>query len=159
MGAVAGNRGLRRVVLPHYPADNLIALLKWEYPGAARQDERFETFAGLCRDYFNGRSVDFGEVRCDLPGEERFAGKVYRACRAIRSGQTRSYRDVALDIGRPDAARAVATMMSKNALPLVIPCHRVIYSDGRVGGFSAAGGVNLKQRLLHWEQRESVTHG
>ena len=54
-------------------------------------------------------------------------------------------------IDRPDSARAVATAMSKNALPLVVPCHRVVYADGRPGGFSAAGGPELKERMLRLE--------
>jgi methylated-DNA-[protein]-cysteine S-methyltransferase len=153
MGAVAGPKGLRRVILPHYPADDLESLLTWEHPGVVRDDGRFGVLQGLCRDYFNARPTDFGAVECDLPPEGAFAGKVYRACRRIPYGQTMSYRQLALEVGREDAARAVATMMSKNPIPLVVPCHRVIYSDGRPGGFSAAGGVTLKQRLLDLERR------
>ena len=80
-------------------------------------------------------------------------GLVLRACREIPYGKRRSYLSIAEQIGRPDAARAVATSLGKNAMPLAIPCHRVIYSDGRCGGFSAPGGVAIKQRMLDLENR------
>jgi methylated-DNA-[protein]-cysteine S-methyltransferase len=143
--------GLCRIILPHYSPDDLAALLAWEHPGALRDDSAFEPLHRLCRDYFNGKSVDFSKVSYDLPEEKTFAGKVYRACRAIPYGETRSYRELSLQIGREDAARAVATALGKNSIPLVVPCHRVIYSDGRPGGFSAEGGVNLKRRMLAME--------
>lgn len=151
MGAAAGPKGICRIVLPHYQLDELEALLGWEYPSASPGRGPFEQLIEQVRAYFNRQPSDFSALDLDLPGEGTFAGKVYRACRDIPPGQTRSYRELALAIGREDAARAVATMMSKNALPLVIPCHRVIYSDGRVGGFSAEGGADLKRRLLAHE--------
>ncbi len=154
MGAVAGSRGLVRVVLPHYQANDIADLLQWEYPGAVRSAGPFEQFAELCRGYFNRQPTNFAEVQCDLPGENTFAGKVYRACREIPFSQTQSYRELAMAIRRPDAARAVAAAMGKNPLPLVVPCHRVVYADGRCGGFSAAGGVELKQRMLAHEQAD-----
>ncbi|MBN1554400.1 MAG: methylated-DNA--[protein]-cysteine S-methyltransferase [Phycisphaerae bacterium] len=154
MGAAANESGVCRVVLPHYQADDLANLLAWEHPGAIRDEARFAALADACRNYFNGSPTDFADVAIDLPAEGTFAGKVYRACMAIPFGQTKSYRELALQIGREDAARAVATMMSKNPTPLVVPCHRVIYSDGRAGGFSAEGGPAFKQRLLRHESQQ-----
>ena len=151
LGAVAAPAGLRRIVLPHYQPDDLAELLAWEHPGAARDDRPFQQIIQLSRDYFNAKRVDFGVVACDLPGPESFSGRVLRACRAIPYGQTRSYVALADQIGRADAARAVAAALGKNPIPLVIPCHRVIYADGRLGGFSAAGGAALKRRMLDLE--------
>jgi len=153
MGAAAGPRGLRRVELPHYQPNDLAELLAWEHPGAIRDEKPFELLIRLSRDYFNGRKADFDEIPCDLPGEATFSGKVLRACRAIPYARTMSYSALACRIGRDDAARAVAAAMGKNPIPLVIPCHRVTYADGRPGGFSAAGGVQLKQRMLALEAR------
>ena len=152
MGAVASPAGIRRVVLPHYQFDDLVALLAWEHTGAARSEARFEALLRLSRDYFNARPVDFGDVICDLPGESSFAGIVLRACRKIPYGRTMSYSALAREIGREDAARAVATAMGKNPIPLVVPCHRVTYADGRAGGFSAPGGPELKRRMLELEK-------
>jgi methylated-DNA-[protein]-cysteine S-methyltransferase len=153
IGAVMGAGGLRRLVLPHYQLKDLLALLAWEHPGAAKDDKPFEGLVERTRDYFNGKNVDFGEVVCDLPGEGTLGGLVLRACRKIPYGQSRSYHILAETIGRPDAARAVAGALGKNNIPLVVPCHRVTYADGRLGGFSAPGGTDLKQRMLNLERR------
>ncbi|MCD4825557.1 MAG: methylated-DNA--[protein]-cysteine S-methyltransferase [Phycisphaerae bacterium] len=152
MGAVGGPAGLVRIILPHYQAADLTDLLRWEYPKAERNDGLFEELQKLCRSYFNRQPTDFSTIACLLPSEKTFAGKVYCACREIPYGKTWGYRELALEIGQPDAARAVATALGKNSLPLVIPCHRVIYADGRPGGFSAEGGVALKQRMIAHEQ-------
>lgn len=153
MGAAAGAGGLVRVVLPHYQFDDLLQLLAWEHKNATRDEKPFERFMELSRSYFSGKGADFGEVACELPGESSFSGKVLRACRAIPYGSTKSYGRIAMEIGQEDAARAVATALSKNKIPLVVPCHRVTYSDGRAGGFSAEGGPAMKQRMLELESR------
>jgi len=155
MGAVAGPKGLVRVVLPHYQFDDLLELLAWEHKGSVRDKRPFARLVELSRSYFGGKGADFGEVACDLPGESGFSGKVLRACRAIPYGRTTSYGRLAMEIGREDAARAVATALSKNKIPLVVPCHRVTYSDGRPGGFSAPGGAAMKQRMLELESRHN----
>ncbi|MDY6914053.1 MAG: methylated-DNA--[protein]-cysteine S-methyltransferase [Planctomycetota bacterium] len=152
MGAAAGSGGLCRLVLPHYQADDILDLLSWEHPGAVRCERPFERLIALSLAYFRGEPVDFSEIECDLPGERTFSGRVYRACRKIQYGQTRSYSRLAMEIGREDAARAVAAAMGKNPVPLVVPCHRVTYADGRPGGFSAAGGETLKRRMLDSEK-------
>ena len=157
MGAAAGEAGVARIELPHYQRDDLEQLLAWEHPNARQGDGPFETLIELSRRYFDAERVDFDAVVCEMPPEKTFTGKVLRACRAIGYGQTRGYGELAKAIGRPDAARAVATALGSNPLPLVVPCHRVTYADGRCGGFSAAGGPALKQRMLELERR--VTAG
>jgi len=157
VGAVAGPKGLTRFILPHYTPKDLGDLLAWEHRDARRDDDPFEMLIRLARDYFNGRPVNFSPVACDLPAESSFAGKILRACRGIPYGQTRSYHLLAEMIGQADAARAVATTLSKNRLPLVVPCHRVTYADGRTGGFSAPGGTELKARLLELERKTART--
>lgn len=79
-----------------------------------------------------------------------FVKKVWMAIAAIPFGETRSYLDIAKLIGHPKAFRAVGTACSKNPYPLVIPCHRVISSDGSVGGFASC--LTIKQTLLDFEQ-------
>ena len=154
IGAAAGAQGICRLILPHYAMKDLLEVLAWEHPGAVRDPKPFERLTLLSRDYFNGRRVSFEEVPCHLPSEGAFSGKVLRACRGLEYGQTASYSSLAGRIGREDAARAVATALSKNNIPLVVPCHRVTYADGRPGGFSAPAGVPLKQRMLTLESAE-----
>ena len=151
IGAVAGKNGLRRVVLPHYTMQDLRELLAWEHPGAQCDEGPFEDFIELSRAYFNAQQPDFSTLVCDLPPESKFSGKVLRACREIPYGQTMSYSQVALAIKAEDSARAVAGALSRNPIPLVVPCHRVTYADGTPGGFSAPGGVNLKAKMLALE--------
>lgn len=82
-----------------------------------------------------------------------FQKEVWEALRQIPFGETRSYAQVADMIGRPGAARAVGGANACNRLPLVVPCHRVISSDGSLGGFN--GGLHLKERLLEHEHRNA----
>jgi len=152
IGAVSGPGGIRRLVLPHYQRNDLAELLAWEHPLAVADEGHFARLMQLTRDYFNAAVVDFAEVKCLLPAEKTFAGRVLRACRGIPYAQTRSYLELAKMVSQPDAARAVAGTMSRNPLPLIVPCHRVMYADGRAGGFSAPGGIELKQRMLDLER-------
>jgi methylated-DNA-[protein]-cysteine S-methyltransferase len=153
MGGVAGADGLRVIVLPHYQADELAQLLAWEHPGSVPEEAPFAQVIELSRKYFNGQAVDFSDLPCDLPGERAFAGIVLRACRRIAYGQTTTYGQMAKEMGRPEASRAVAGALAKNPLPLVVPCHRVTYSGGGLGGFSAPGGVDVKRRMLALEAK------
>lgn len=155
MGGVMGPAGLERIILPHYQLKDLLELLAWEHQGAVRDDKPFEPLIALCRDYFNGKVVSFDTIACAVPAETTLGGLVLRACRAIPYGQTRSYHALAQIIDRPDSARAVAAALGKNSIPLVIPCHRVTYADGSLGGFSATGGVQIKQRMLDLESKAS----
>ncbi len=85
-----------------------------------------------------------------------FQRKVWRAIQKIPYGETRSYQWIAKKIGRPKAVRAVGQACGKNPLPLLIPCHRVVGSRGKIGGFTGAGstgGLKLKRRLLKLEAR------
>lgn len=87
-----------------------------------------------------------------------FSGRVIDACRRIPSGQVRSYAELAAEAGSPRAARAVGSAMAANPLPGVIPCHRVVRSDGRIGAYSA-GGPDRKRELLAREGVASSPSG
>jgi len=77
-----------------------------------------------------------------------FQLKVWNYLKNIPKGSVKTYTDVAKAIGKPKAVRAVANAISKNPYPIKIPCHRVIRSDGSLGGYSGRGGINKKRRLL-----------
>ncbi|MBN2218521.1 MAG: MGMT family protein [Pirellulales bacterium] len=105
------------------------------------------------RSYADGRPEDFLDVAVDTSFQTPFGRAVLEQCRRIPYGETRTYGQLAAMVGRPQAARAVGGVMAANRTPLLIPCHRVVAADGRLGGFSAPGGVAFKRRLLDLELR------
>ena len=80
-----------------------------------------------------------------------FQKKVWKEIKKIPKGRTKSYKEIAIAIDHPKAARAVANACGKNPNPIITPCHRVIASDGSIGGYSGEGGVNKKRALLAHE--------
>jgi methylated-DNA-[protein]-cysteine S-methyltransferase len=115
--------------------------------------------------HLQGRKVDLSSLRLDFEGLPDFHRRVYEAARGVRPGSTVSYGGLADRAGAPGAARAVGQAMARNPFPVVVPCHRVLASGGRPGGFSAHGGLRTKARLLgiegvamelRWSRREAV---
>lgn len=99
-----------------------------------------------------GIAVDLTWIDLDMSGIPEFRSRVYRVARGIPAGSTMSYGEIAARLGQPTEARLVGEALAKNPFPIVVPCHRVLASDGRLGGFSAAGGVMTKLRLLSIER-------
>tara|TARA_B100000287_G_scaffold102632_1_gene94834 strand:+ start:152 stop:427 length:276 start_codon:yes stop_codon:yes gene_type:complete len=81
----------------------------------------------------------------------KFQISVWNEIKKIPKGQTKTYKDIALALKKPKSSRAVANACGKNPLLIEIPCHRVIRSDGKLGGYSGKGGVNQKRKLLKEE--------
>jgi AraC family transcriptional regulator of adaptative response/methylated-DNA-[protein]-cysteine methyltransferase len=133
----------------------LEATLRDEFPAAviARDDEQLRSTMAMLLDYLRGE-----QPHLDLPLDIRataFQRRVWEALRAIPYGSTRSYREVAEAIGQPKAVRAVAHACAANPVALVVPCHRVVGSDGSLHGYR--WGVERKRALL--EQEARVTAG
>lgn len=82
-----------------------------------------------------------------------FQKKVWAEIDKIPYGSTITYKDIAIKIGKPNSARAVANACGKNPNPIIRPCHRVICSNGKIGGYSAPGGAEMKKKLLEEEQK------
>ncbi len=120
--------------------------------GWERYDEPFKKTARQLNEYFAG---DRQEFELDLaPDGTTFQVEVLEALRGIPYGETCTYRDIAVAVGRPEAVRAVGNANGRNPLPIVIPCHRVIGSDGSLTGFG--GGIEVKRYLLDLEQQHCV---
>ena len=120
--------------------------------GWERYDEPFKKTARQLNEYFAG---DRQEFELDLaPDGTTFQVEVLEALRGIPYGETCTYRDIAVAVGRPEAVRAVGNANGRNPLPIVIPCHRVIGSDGSLTGFG--GGIEIKRYLLDLEQQHCV---
>jgi methylated-DNA-[protein]-cysteine S-methyltransferase len=106
-----------------------------------------------------GGNVDLTSVPLDMATVSAYNRRLYEAIRAIPPGHTRTYGEIATDLGEPGAARAVGRAMGQNPWPIIVPCHRVVAANGKTGGFSAYGGVSTKLRLLAIEQAHRSTDG
>jgi methylated-DNA-[protein]-cysteine S-methyltransferase len=98
--------------------------------------------------HLSGEPQSFHDVPLDAAAVPPFHAEVYAVCRGIAPGTTQTYGELARTLGRPGAARAVGQAMARNPFPIVVPCHRVLASGGKPGGFSAYGGLVTKERLL-----------
>lgn len=149
--AVAGDRGLLATFLPGSTPVQLEAMIADRWPEARRLKDAVPGLRRAVTDYFAGRPTPC-EFDLDLSGFTPFRQQVLRACERIPRGETAAYADLARAVGRPNAMRAVGSTMANNPLPLLIPCHRVVRSDGGLGGFSGPHGLNLKRRMLEHER-------
>ena len=140
-------------MLPQGEAD-LRRVLGKGWPDTTEDPTALPRFRRQVVDYFAGKQIVF-DVSIDLSDLPPFRAEVLEACRLIPHGTTASYADLARAVGRPGAARAVGSAMATNPVPLVIPCHRVIRSDGSFGGFSSPRGVQQKKALLALEAESS----
>lgn len=149
----------RRVLATYLPgptASELAARVHTEWPRATRDDQLLGALQDAVRRYFAGEPVAF-RFTLDPGHRTPFQNAVLSACRRISYGRVRTYAELAVTAGSPRAARAVGSVMAHNPAPLLIPCHRVVASDGGMGGFSGAGGVALKEALLDLEGARACT--
>jgi methylated-DNA-[protein]-cysteine S-methyltransferase len=124
--------------------------LEWQ-----RSDESFGEVKRQLGEYFEGARQVFDLALA--PQASAFQAQVLDALLEIPYGETRSYRDIAVAVGNPKAVRAVGGANGNNPIPIVIPCHRVVGSNGSLTGFG--GGVETKRFLLDLERRHSGLFG
>jgi len=105
----------------------------------------------LLVDYAKGKKVSFLKLKLDLSGFTSFERRVLKALEHVKYGKVSTYSDLAKKSKSPKAARAVGSVMRKNRIPVLIPCHRVVRSGGELGGYSQ--GLAWKKRLLELEGR------
>ena len=148
MAALASDRGIRRLVLPKSSRDQAMQEIRLQATHADHSPPRFDGLRRRLEAYFLGANVDF-EDDLDLEGASDFMVKAWKACQSIAKGEIRTYYWLAEQAGNRRAARAAGLAMARNPAPIIIPCHRVIGSDGALHGY--AGGLPLKQRLLEIE--------
>jgi len=102
--------------------------------------------------YFRGKNKKLSFC-LDFSGSTNFQRMVWSETAKIPYGQKRTYLFIAEKIGSKNSARAVGNALGKNPFPMVIPCHRVLRADSTIGGFTAAGGIMLKEKLLKLEAK------
>lgn len=123
---------------------------RWPTAELIPDDSRLKVSKEQLIEYFSGERTVF-DLPLDLKGT-MFQRKVWQALLAIPYGQTTTYQKLAESINRPKAIRAVGTAVGKNPIPIIIPCHRVLRTDGKLGGYSGIGGVDMKKHLLSIEK-------
>ncbi len=144
------DRGLSRLSLKPTPQEALEEL--GPKLGEATPDAAAFTKDRSCLDrYFQGDVNALNEIELDLEEAPPFFAAAWDACRQIPPGETRSYAGLAAAAGRPAAARAAGQAMARNRLVLIIPCHRVVGSDGGLHGYGA-GCMKVKAQLLEMER-------
>jgi methylated-DNA-[protein]-cysteine S-methyltransferase len=116
--------------------------------GNAPSQRVIDQVASQLREYFGGRRDDF-DLPLDLSGLPPFTRDVLEATAKVPFGHLDTYRGIATQIGKPGATRAVGNALNRNPIPVVVPCHRIIRSDGTAGGYG--GGLDIKFRLLALE--------
>ncbi|MBA7680557.1 Methylated-DNA--protein-cysteine methyltransferase [subsurface metagenome] len=153
VGVLGSVKGLLRTTLPQDSTQKAYQLLVDSTNYATWSPRLFEDLMARLRAYFDGRRTIFPD-ELDLSKATPFQREVWEITRLIPYGETRSYIWVAHQIKRPKAVRAVGQALSRNRLPVIVPCHRVLTIDGALGGFS--GGVDIKRQLLFLEAAPGI---
>ena len=149
--AIAWNEiGLTGVWLPEADAGSLRRRVAGRCDGARESEpsgwvaEAVESITRLLA----GERIDLGGIAVDSTGIDDFDRRVYCVTRTIAPGRLLTYGEVATRVGVDATARAVGQSLGRNAMPIVVPCHRVVATGGGLGGFSAPGGTDTKRRML-----------
>jgi methylated-DNA-[protein]-cysteine S-methyltransferase len=150
-GICGTNAGITRTSLPVKTKSICQKLLTKGLKNVVFDKSIFSSLQKSVTAYYMGHDVDFGNVPLDLSAFSPFTRKVLKTCAKVSYGQTITYKQLARLAGNPNAARAVGAVMARNSMPLIIPCHRVLASDGSLHGFSAPGGLETKQKMLRLE--------
>ena len=152
-GLAGTDSGLCQTQLPIQERGKVESRILENLPEAKFDKSCFKNLQDKISAYFDGDNINFGtDIPVSLNGFGGFSRRVLTTCRAIKFGQTTTYAGLAKKAGKPNAGRAVGNTLAKNPLPLIIPCHRIVRSDGKLGGFSAPGGISMKKRLLAHEK-------
>jgi len=153
VGMLASAKGLLGTTLPQRSAQEACQLLGDSVSHAIWSPHLFKDLMERFKVYFSGHRTTFPD-KLNLSRATHFQREVWETTRLIPYGETRSYAWVAKQIKRPKAARAVGQALGKNPLPIIVPCHRVVASAGKLGGFG--GGIEMKRYLLSLETPASI---
>jgi methylated-DNA-[protein]-cysteine S-methyltransferase len=152
-GVVWSGRGIAGVQIAEKSEQSARYRIARRYPGAhevAPPPDVQNAIADIVA-LLNGEARELSHVTLDLDGVPDFNRRVYDIARTIRPGETLSYGEIASRLGDRNLARDVAQALSQNPFPVIVPCHRVLAAGGKMGGFSAPGGVRTKLRMLSIE--------
>jgi methylated-DNA-[protein]-cysteine S-methyltransferase len=147
---VADGKSVVRFFLPVHRSNDMVKIVKRTYPDSMEvNDPFFKDCREKIKDYLKGVPVSFN-VPVEFTGVSDFVKQVLNITYLIPYGEIRTYKWIAEKIGKEDSCRAVGIALSKNPIPVIVPCHRVIQSDGEIGGFTY--GLKWKIKLLRLEK-------
>lgn len=153
VAVTASDGKVRRSTLPEKSRLAALERVESEIRSADYDEEATADTRDMITRYCAGEDVDLSTLPIDFDGVTPFFARAYAACRSIPPGETRSYAWLANEAGNVRAARGAGQAMARNRWPLLVPCHRVIGSDGSLHGFGGGTGLPLKARLLELERR------
>ena len=152
-GVVLSKKKLRRIFIGYKKYNQLTRQIDEEFGKDIKKAPSSGELIVKIHLYFSGKKTSFRGCKMDWSSLTPFQTKVLRAAMKIPCGRVSTYGNLAKTIGHPNSSRAVGNALSKNPFPLIVPCHRIVRGDGKIGGFSAGGGKNLKEKLLEMEQK------
>ena len=154
-------RGVAGLQLPEASADGTRARMRRRWAGAVETAPPPGVQRAIDRvlALLAGEAVDLGDIPLDLEAAPEFHRKVYEVARTIPPGQTMTYGEIARKLGVPHESREVGQALGRNPVAIIVPCHRVLGADGKMGGFSANGGVTTKRRILEIEGASAIGAG
>jgi methylated-DNA-[protein]-cysteine S-methyltransferase len=152
-----GPQGITGVSLPEVQESRLRARFKTRFPAAeeASPSPAIARTIARVQALLRGGSDDLQDIVLDDGEVPAFNRRVYAIARRIPPGSTRTYGEIASELGDPLLAREVGQALGRNPFPIIVPCHRVLAAGGKAGGFSATGGVETKFRMLAIERAKT----
>ena len=154
VGLAASDRGIVMSTLPVDTREECERLLGPRLSGTSDDPRMFQELEVRLLSYFEGEDQRFDDVELDVEYTSEFHRRALQACRRIPYSETRTYRWLAEQAGEPIAFRAAGQVMARNPAPVIVPCHRVVGSDGSLRGFGSGDTrLDLKRDLLELESR------
>jgi methylated-DNA-[protein]-cysteine S-methyltransferase len=158
-GIAWGPTGIVGASLPEDSASDLKARFTARHPEAQEGTPPAHIANAIRRiqALLQGAADDLTDIKLDETGLSEFSRRVYEIARRIPPGATRTYGDIAKEMGGLHLAREVGQALGRNPYPIIVPCHRILAAGGKTGGFSAPGGIETKFRILAIERAKTDT--
>lgn len=160
-GLVWSSRGIAGLQLPEASTEATRARIKRRWPGAVetKPPAGVQRVLDRVQALLAGGVISLEDIPLDLEAAPEFHRRVYEVARTIPPGQTMTYGEIARCLGVPHESREVGQALGRNPVAIIVPCHRVLGADGKMGGFSAGGGVATKRRILEIERADALSAG
>lgn len=160
-GLIWSAEGIVGLQLPESTAENTRTRVRRRWPEAKETPppHGVQRVIDRVQALLKGKAVELSDIPLDLEAVPAFHRRVYEIARTIPPGRTMTYGEIARRLDAPHESREVGQALGRNPIAIIVPCHRVLGADGKMGGFSATGGVATKRRILEIERASAVGAG